>query len=119
MAKKVLQAGTPISLLASLIAPSPASAETPRPDQTWLQAIYKKLVETDTSMSSGGCTLAAHLPGDSADAAESSLRAAIMGLDVTLNGNGAHGTDERIRIVSVLQGHGYDFALIKRLAAQP
>ncbi len=36
-----------------------ASAQTPRPDQLQYRALYKELVETNTSLSVGSCTLAA------------------------------------------------------------
>jgi len=38
----------------------PALAQTaPRPDQLKFRALYKELVETNTTLSSGSCTLAA------------------------------------------------------------
>jgi acetylornithine deacetylase/succinyl-diaminopimelate desuccinylase-like protein len=52
-------------LLASLVlalAPGVAAAQapsTPRPDQVAFRALYKELVETNTELSSGSCTLAA------------------------------------------------------------
>jgi acetylornithine deacetylase/succinyl-diaminopimelate desuccinylase-like protein len=44
--------------LAAMLA-IPASAETSRPDQQAFRAIYKELVETNTTLSAGDCTLAA------------------------------------------------------------
>lgn len=37
----------------------PAAAQSPRPDQAQFRDIYKELVETNTTLSSGSCTLAA------------------------------------------------------------
>ncbi len=37
----------------------PVGAQTLRPDQTEFREIYKELVETNTTLSSGSCTLAA------------------------------------------------------------
>jgi hypothetical protein len=37
----------------------PAGAQSPRPDQAQFRDIYKELVETNTTLSSGSCTLAA------------------------------------------------------------
>jgi acetylornithine deacetylase/succinyl-diaminopimelate desuccinylase-like protein len=47
--------------LALVLAPALACAQTPppRPDQAAFRAIYKELVETNTELSSGSCTLAA------------------------------------------------------------
>jgi len=42
-----------------LCLPIAASAETPRPDQLKFRALYKELVETNTTLSVGSCTLAA------------------------------------------------------------
>ncbi len=43
-----------------VIAAAPALADTPvRPDQAAFRALYKELVETNTSLSAGSCTLAA------------------------------------------------------------
>ena len=44
---------------ASLTAPASAADAPLRPDQTDFRALYKELVETDTTLSSGSCTLAA------------------------------------------------------------
>ena len=44
------------ALAASLTAPAMAQ---PRPDQLKFRDIYKELVETNTTLSSGKCTLAA------------------------------------------------------------
>ncbi len=41
-----------------------AAAQTVRPDQARFREIYKQLVETNTTLSSGSCTLAAHEMGD-------------------------------------------------------
>ena len=45
----------------ALLAPGLAAAQTPalRPDQQTFRAIYKELVETNTTLSAGSCTLAA------------------------------------------------------------
>jgi acetylornithine deacetylase/succinyl-diaminopimelate desuccinylase-like protein len=45
-------------LLAALIA-APASAQSLRPDQQAFRGLFKELVETDTTLSAGSCTLAA------------------------------------------------------------
>ena len=45
-------------LLATLIA-APATAQTIRPDQAAFRELYKELVETNTTLSSGSCTAAA------------------------------------------------------------
>ena len=37
----------------------PVGAQTLRPDQAKFREIYKELVETNTTLSSGSCTLAA------------------------------------------------------------
>jgi len=37
----------------------PAAAQTLRPDQVRFRALYKELVETNTTLSAGDCTLAA------------------------------------------------------------
>lgn len=52
------------ALMAGLIglaiaAPGAAQAQEPRPDQLAFRAIYKELVETNTSLSAGSCTVAA------------------------------------------------------------
>ncbi|MBW8294945.1 M20/M25/M40 family metallo-hydrolase [Sphingopyxis sp.] len=50
------------SLLLSTLAvttPAPAADPAPRPDQLAFREIYKELVETNTTLSSGSCTLAA------------------------------------------------------------
>lgn len=45
--------------LALAFSASAASAQAPRPDQVEFRALYKELVETNTTLSSGSCTLAA------------------------------------------------------------
>jgi len=50
------------TLLSATLAASltlPATAQELRPDQTRFRALYKELVETNTSLSAGSCTLAA------------------------------------------------------------
>jgi len=47
------------ALLASFAGPTLAQGQAPRPDQVEFRALYKELVETNTSLSSGSCTLAA------------------------------------------------------------
>jgi acetylornithine deacetylase/succinyl-diaminopimelate desuccinylase-like protein len=49
----------------ALLAPLPAAAQAPslRPDQAAFREIYKELVETNTSLSVGSCTEAAHKMG--------------------------------------------------------
>jgi acetylornithine deacetylase/succinyl-diaminopimelate desuccinylase-like protein len=46
-----------------------AQAQALRPDQARVREIYKQLVETNTTLSSGSCTLAAHEMGDRLKAA--------------------------------------------------
>ena len=46
-----------------------AAAQALRPDQARFREIYKQLVETNTTLSSGSCTLAAHAMGDRLKAA--------------------------------------------------
>ncbi len=41
------------------LAAAPALADPPRPDQQSFRALYKELVETNTTLSAGSCTLAA------------------------------------------------------------
>src|ERR1700704_5712251 len=49
------------ALAATVVAmlPWPATAQTLRPDQHAFRALYKELVETNTTLSAGDCTLAA------------------------------------------------------------
>ena len=42
-----------------LTGPAAAQASVPRPDQTAFRALYKELVETNTTLSAGSCTEAA------------------------------------------------------------
>lgn len=46
-------------LTSALLITAPAIAQQPRPDQIAFRDIYKELVETNTTLSSGSCTLAA------------------------------------------------------------
>ena len=46
-------------LVFSLVGASVASAQTLRPDQASFRALYQELVETNTTLSSGSCTVAA------------------------------------------------------------
>jgi len=45
--------------IAFAFAAQAASAQTLRPDQAEFRSLYKELVETNTTLSSGSCTLAA------------------------------------------------------------
>jgi len=56
--KKLLAVGLGLGMLAAM----PASAQV-RPDQTRFRELYKELVETNTTLSSGSCTLAAERMG--------------------------------------------------------
>lgn len=50
------------SMLAALLlvgGAAPAAAQAPRPDQAEFRALYQELVETNTALSAGDCTLAA------------------------------------------------------------
>ena len=49
-------------LLAAIIA-APATAQDLRPDQQAFKSLYKELVETDTTLSAGSCTIAAQQLG--------------------------------------------------------
>jgi acetylornithine deacetylase/succinyl-diaminopimelate desuccinylase-like protein len=51
-------AAAAVLLAGCAIAPG-AQAQAPRPDQLQFRALYKELVETNTTLSSGSCTLAA------------------------------------------------------------
>lgn len=57
----LLGASLALGLMAStaMAADAPAAATTLRPDQTAFRALYKELVETNTTLSAGSCTLAA------------------------------------------------------------
>jgi acetylornithine deacetylase/succinyl-diaminopimelate desuccinylase-like protein len=46
-----------------LLGAMPAAAQEPRPDQVRFRELYKELVETNTTLSSGSCTLAAERMG--------------------------------------------------------
>lgn len=46
-------------MLSALALAAPAAAQEARPDQLAFRDLYKELVETDTTLSSGSCTLAA------------------------------------------------------------
>lgn len=48
-----------LAIGAALLLPQPAAAQSLRPDQTEFRALYKELVETNTTLSEGSCTLAA------------------------------------------------------------
>jgi acetylornithine deacetylase/succinyl-diaminopimelate desuccinylase-like protein len=50
---------TSILLASGLLAQGVAAAPNPRPDQLAFRELYKELVETNTTLSSGSCTLAA------------------------------------------------------------
>ena len=54
--RAMISAGIVMALLA---APAYAVGEAPRPDQIAFRALYKELVETNTTLSEGSCTLAA------------------------------------------------------------
>ena len=54
--EKIIPAMTGLLLAAASTA---ASAQAPRPDQLEFRALYKELVETNTTLSSGSCTEAA------------------------------------------------------------
>ncbi|MHB1206991.1 MAG: M20/M25/M40 family metallo-hydrolase, partial [Rhodospirillaceae bacterium] len=49
----------PLGLTAILLASTAGAADSLRPDQVAFRALYKELVETNTTLSSGSCTLAA------------------------------------------------------------
>lgn len=49
----------PLGLIAVLLTSTAYAAEAPRPDQLKFRELYKELVETNTTLSAGDCTLAA------------------------------------------------------------
>jgi acetylornithine deacetylase/succinyl-diaminopimelate desuccinylase-like protein len=51
-------------LLVAAIVATPANAQSLRPDQQAFKSIYKQLVETNTTLSAGSCTVAAQQLGD-------------------------------------------------------
>ena len=53
--KKLVALGFATTMLAAL----PATAQEVRPDQAQFRDLYKELVETNTTLSAGSCTLAA------------------------------------------------------------
>lgn len=48
-----------LAVPASMVLPASPAAAAERPDQTAFKAIYKELIETNTTVSAGSCTLAA------------------------------------------------------------
>src|SRR4051794_25696650 len=52
-------AGAALAAMLAALLSWPASAQTLRPDQQAFRAIYKELVETNTTLSAGDCTVAA------------------------------------------------------------
>ena len=75
---------------------SGASAQDLRPDQVRFREIYKELVETNTTLSSGSCTQAAHEMGDRLKSA------GFSDADITYFADPAHPKDGGI--VAILQG---------------
>lgn len=51
--------GLAAATIATMLAATSSTAQTLRPDQTAFRALYKELVETNTTLSAGSCTLAA------------------------------------------------------------
>jgi hypothetical protein len=68
-----------------------------RPDQVTFLALYKELVETNTTLSAGSCTLAA-------ERLATHLKSA---------GNGSHGLNERRSVRSVFVGRDFLTDLVK------
>ena len=60
MLKTMMMAGMAVLLAPTTLLAQAASPPTPRPDQVAFRALYKELVETNTELSSGSCTLAAN-----------------------------------------------------------
>ena len=56
--RSVLIAAVAVLGAASAAAAAPAKASGPRPDQVAFRDLYKELIETNTSLSTGSCTLA-------------------------------------------------------------
>jgi acetylornithine deacetylase/succinyl-diaminopimelate desuccinylase-like protein len=63
MKSKLLAAALAALTLPLAVHAQQAAAPQPRPDQLAFRALYKELVETNTTYSSGDCTLAAHRMG--------------------------------------------------------
>jgi acetylornithine deacetylase/succinyl-diaminopimelate desuccinylase-like protein len=61
--------GRMVGAALALVLAQGAAAQALRPDQVRFREIYKQLVETNTTLSSGSCTLAAHEMGDRLKAA--------------------------------------------------
>jgi hypothetical protein len=61
MFRKLFAATTAISLIActAIAAPAPAPAPSPTAGEAAFRELYKELVETNTTLSAGDCTLAA------------------------------------------------------------
>jgi acetylornithine deacetylase/succinyl-diaminopimelate desuccinylase-like protein len=57
--RSVLIAAVAVLGAASAAAAAPAKASGPRPDQVAFRDLYKELIETNTTLSTGSCTLAA------------------------------------------------------------
>jgi acetylornithine deacetylase/succinyl-diaminopimelate desuccinylase-like protein len=57
--RKIKIVAVAAAMVAGWAATTLAQSQPPRPDQVQYRALYKKLVETNTSASSGSCTLAA------------------------------------------------------------
>ena len=72
-----------------LAAPALAAEAQPRPDQLAFREIYKELVETNTTLSSGSCTLAA-------ERMAARLKAAGIGLRMRRGGQQQAGGERRV-----------------------
>ena len=121
-------------LAASLVAPAPAEI---RPDQVTFRELYKELVETNTTLSAGSCTLAAERMAARLKAAgykEGDIRLSTGATDGRFlnaagiptygvpgrfsdpDGNGVHGLNERKSVEGLYEERDYLFELIQAYA---
>ena len=56
---RIIASALAISVATSSLGSAAVAAEAPRPDQLAFRDLYKELVETNTTLSTGSCTLAA------------------------------------------------------------
>jgi acetylornithine deacetylase/succinyl-diaminopimelate desuccinylase-like protein len=92
-----------------LLALAPAVRAEFGPGEPRFRALYKELVETNTTLSAGSCTLAA-------ERMAAHLKAAVFaGPDI---GN-VHGLNEYLGVDSLLQGREFMYQLVKTYAEQP
>src|ERR1700760_3210730 len=56
--RKAMKKWVALGLATTMLAALPAAAQDIRPDQAQFRSLYKELVETNTTLSAGSCTLA-------------------------------------------------------------